>query len=280
MATSSKVRSPNYPSLSLREAVHRVDGIYKREYTNYVPREVAATRLGYGTLNGASASAISALVKYGLLEQGKGREQVRVTQRALEIILTKPGNPDRIAAIQEAALEPPLFTDLHEQFGERPPSDENLRLQLIRRGFNPRSVGDVIRAYRDTMAFVDEEGASLSTPDEDVDEAEDEAPMETPRTSAEPAYPKAQLRFPVAERFPVADDPDTKTLAFPIGNDLQVFTAFKGQVTDESLDAYIQILRLTLGMPERKGQNGEPHLAVRTMQPMLESGHGDGQEEA
>jgi len=272
MVTSGKVRSPNYPSLSLREAVAKVEAMYKKEYTNFTPREVAATRLGYGSLNGASASAISALLKYGLLEHGKGREQVRVTQRAVDIILTTLGHPERVAAIQAAAFAPALFAELRNQFGEKLPSDESLRLQLIKRGFNPRYVGEVIHAYRDTIAFVDEEGANPSAPVGDVDDREDEAPMETVRMQ-EPVSRSQSMSL-----APIDEAPGVKTLRFPIGDDLDIQTTFKGNITPEAFEDYIQILRLTLRMPKITEQRTERPVSARTVRPMLEPSYDDAED--
>lgn len=259
MSTSTKTRSPSYPAMGLREAVSRLSGMYKKVSNRFVRREDAATALGYGGLHGASTGAISALVKYGLLEYNKGRELVRVTQRALEIVLTKPGNPDRIAAIREAAFTPLLFADLNEEFGDRPASDDRLQLYLIRKQFNPGAIPDVIRAYRDTMTFLVEEGANLSTDDEEVDEPESEAPtMEALRT-LQPAQPQ------VPPPMPMEDMPGIKSLRFPIGDNLIVETTFKGAVTAEELEAYFEILRLTLRMPKQR----EEPIAATVIPPML-----------
>jgi hypothetical protein len=274
-AQTKSQRSPNYPSMSLPEAIAKVTAIYRKEHTYWMDRATAVNHMGYGSVNGASATALSTLIKYGLLEYSKGKEEVRVTDRAFDIAELKPGDPARATAIRQAAFTPPLFAELYNQFRDRLPSDENLRVQLLRRGFIPRAVGDVIRAYRDTMAFVDDEGASPSTDHEDVGEEEEEAPMEM-RTLADAAYPKTRLPLTTAA---LVDDPDTKTLHFPIGNDLQVHTMFKGQVTPQSLNAYIQILRLTLGMPEDAAlERLTAH--TQTASHLIESEHDDGQEEA
>jgi len=72
--------------------------------------------MGYNSLNGASAGAISALHKYGLL--GRAGDKIRVSERALRIL--HPHSAEEGAtAIQEAANEPPLFAELNERFPGR-----------------------------------------------------------------------------------------------------------------------------------------------------------------
>src|SRR5690349_11409908 len=59
-----KTRSPNYPSISLEEAVHRLKTIYEKQQRYTATREVLAQLMGYKGLNGASATVVSALSKY------------------------------------------------------------------------------------------------------------------------------------------------------------------------------------------------------------------------
>lgn len=147
----ARVRSPNYPQFSLAEAIKRVGAVFEKEHQHPMPREVLAKDLGYGGINGASLGAISAILKYGLISQ-EG-ESYRVTDRALAIL--HPHNEaEKAEAIKSAALEPALFSDLLEHFKGGPPSDENLRAFLVRRGFAQSALAGVIQAFRETMAMV------------------------------------------------------------------------------------------------------------------------------
>lgn len=245
-ATAPRVsRSPSYPSMSLREAVAKVTTVYRKETTHQVPREVVAKHIGYSSINGASASAISTLIKYGLLAYTKGRDYLKVTQSAVEIVELRPGDSGRAAAIREAAFTPALFTELHDQFQDRLPTDETLRVHLIRRGFNTRSAIEAIRAYRDTMAFVEEEGASLSASPEDADLEEDEAPMETMRTPVSapvrpPMYPTSSGMSQVT----VYDEGD-EVLDFRLAKESKAKVVFTGEVTQEAIDKLIALLNLS-----------------------------------
>lgn len=146
-----RTRSPNYPAISLPDAIEKVTTLYQNQHTHGAPREVAVKSMGYNSLNGASATAISALHKYGLLD--REGDEVKVSQRALRIL--HPHTPEeRVEAVLEAASLPPLFVDLAERFPGRLPNEEVLRNYLLRTGFAPRAVSSVILSYRETSDFV------------------------------------------------------------------------------------------------------------------------------
>ena len=111
-----RIRSPNYPAISLPDAVTKVTTLYRAIHTHAAPRAVVAKGMGYNTLNGASATAISALHKYGLLE--RIGDEIKVSERALSIL--HPHTPQEKAdAIRAAAGEPALFAELNERFPGR-----------------------------------------------------------------------------------------------------------------------------------------------------------------
>lgn len=150
-----RIRSPNYPAISLPDAVGKVTTLYRAIHTHAAPREVIAKGMGYNTLNGASATAISALHKYGLLE--RLGDEIKVSERALSIL--HPHAPqEKAEAIRAAAGEPVLFAELAERFPGAMPNEDLLRNYLLRQGFAPAAVGHVIAAYRDTSDMVAAEG--------------------------------------------------------------------------------------------------------------------------
>jgi hypothetical protein len=194
MALDKRTRSPNYPALSLPDALERVQMIYRNQHTHAAPREVVVKSMGYTGINGASATAISALHKYGLLE--RVGEEVKISDRAMRY-LHPNDDQERPAAIREAALEPSLFRELMEKFPGRLPNEEVLRNYLIRNGFGPGAIAGVILAYRDTMELVDREGGAY-----------DSAP--TPAPQEAPLHPQPSFPSPVATSSPplvVAQNP-------------------------------------------------------------------------
>lgn len=146
--------------MSLAEAIQRAALVYKNQHTHGAPREVVAKSMGYNSLNGASATSISALIKYGLLE-GRG-DEIKISDRAMCIL--HPQSPEEKAeAIRQAAREPELFRDLAERFPGRMPAEDVLRNYLIRNGFAPAAVSSVILAYRETCEFAEREAGAYDS---------------------------------------------------------------------------------------------------------------------
>jgi hypothetical protein len=149
----ARIRSPNYPAISLAEAIKRIAQVHIRERQHPAAREVIMKGMGYSGVNGASLSALSAAIKYGLLEQkGKGQDY-RVSDRAVAIL--HPHNPaEKAEALRAAARAPTLFGELLDHFKGGLPSDDNLRAYLVRRGFSQSSLTNVIQSFRDTIELV------------------------------------------------------------------------------------------------------------------------------
>lgn len=152
----AKARSPSYPSISLREAVEKIQRVYAKDYQNAISRELVAQHMGYQGINGKSLGILAAIGKYGLLE-GRGNES-RVSDLAVLIIAHPPGSPDRRLALMAAADRPELFAELDAKFGGGKGSDQAIRAYLLTQKFIPAGADLAIRAYRDTKRFLEEEG--------------------------------------------------------------------------------------------------------------------------
>ncbi|MGO9741322.1 MAG: hypothetical protein ACLPN5_07380 [Roseiarcus sp.] len=151
----TKTRSPEYPAISLGEAIDKVKVIYEKDYQNKLSKEVIAEHLGYKSLSGASLPILSALNKYGLLE-GRGNE-THVSDLALHIVAHEPGSSERMTAIQTAATNPELFLDLARHFQNGKASDSAIRAYLLMRKFIPSAADTAIRTYRETNQLVEAE---------------------------------------------------------------------------------------------------------------------------
>lgn len=82
-------RSPNYPQLSLEDALQRVKKVHEAEQNHKADREVIAKVLGYSSLNGTSLTMIGALNRYGLLEADGGGLKVSSDARARHTPVTR-----------------------------------------------------------------------------------------------------------------------------------------------------------------------------------------------
>lgn len=241
------VRSPNYPVIDLEEAVQRIKMVYDKEHTHPTTRENLAKDMGYGSLNGSSASVISALSKYGLLE-AVGDEQYKISSEALDIVLHHRGEPERVQAIQKVGFLPTLFSELRTAYGDnldRLPSDHTIQAHLIKRGFNPKTVGSAIRAYRDTMAFVNEETKGLSTTEGDRKEESVHTSLGNQGTSrSEGAQGQRDSNTGSRWGMDLEGDPG-KVLAFPIAFDTDARVVFRGRITKEAIDTLIAYLEVS-----------------------------------
>ena len=198
-----RTRSPNYPSLSLPDALEKVRLIYQSQHTHGAPREVVVKSMGYAGINGASATAISALSKYGLLE-GRG-DDIRVSDRAMRF-LNPLNDQERSDAIREAAREPSLFQELTEKFPGPLPNEEVLRNYLVRNGFSPTAASGVILTYRETLAFAERETRDFSPTNSDMTDVAAShqtpatPPLHTPLAGSMVAQPRGQEPPVVGER--------------------------------------------------------------------------------
>jgi hypothetical protein len=173
-----KTRSPNYPRMSLRDAIEQVARVYEEEGRQPALDEDIAEDLGYNTLNGTSRGLLSALKKYGLLQRDGDR--FKVSDDAVAIIELPTADIEYAAAVRRVAFRPTLFVELYEKYGDDLPDDKNLRHLLITKGFNPKTTNEVIRVYRDTLEFVSEETADYAEV-EDEDRPEMKPPVQPVR---------------------------------------------------------------------------------------------------
>jgi hypothetical protein len=189
----TRSRSPNYPQISLKDAVTRVAGVYKRDYQAAITRNLAAERVGYSGLNGKSLAVLAALFKYGLME-GRG-DEVRVSDLALRIIAHPPGSAERREALQEAATRPELFQVLDQRFPGGRASDAAIRAFLLTQGFIPPAAENALRAWRETRQMLSAETALepapsvIAAPSATVTAA----PATVPAPEAAPAEPEPAI---------------------------------------------------------------------------------------
>ncbi len=151
----ARTRSPNYPAIGLPEAIERLQKLFEKAHRQTITREQAAEAMGYDGLHGGSLGALSALLKFGLLQ--KSENGVRVSDRGITIIAPED-DKERDLAIANAAFDPLLFQELRERFLGEMPSDGKLRSFLIRKNFSSSALDRVVRSYRETMELVTDEG--------------------------------------------------------------------------------------------------------------------------
>jgi len=166
----TRSRSPQYPSLSLPQAIEMVEKLHKANRTSIISRETAAKDMGYAGLTGRSLTVIAALAQFGLIERA-GKGDIKVTRRAVDILHSIDA-ADKAEAILDAAFAPNLFQQLHDRFPEGVPSHNALRSYLIKQEFSDVAIGPAITAFLETNAFAENAKESGSTGGGHVMEAE------------------------------------------------------------------------------------------------------------
>jgi hypothetical protein len=243
------MRSPNYPQLSLPDAIERIRSVYKAQHTAKADQHKVAEILGYGSLNGRSLGVLSAIKKYGLL-QGPG-EALSVSQGAVIIIERQPGHPYRVKELRKAALLPPLFEEIHNRFGGQVPADEDLRIFLASKGFSRTATNEITRTYRDTIELVTSEGGEYTDGEaSDTTHGQELVPMQSGqnRPTSEPSRQTTPHSYRV-ERMPVAplvvESESDQELRFKISSDSDARIIFRGEVTLEAIEKLIKLLELS-----------------------------------
>jgi hypothetical protein len=175
----AKVRSPNYPSMSLGPALEAVRAAYGKENRNKMSRAVLAKHMGYTSLNGRALGKIGAVRAYGLVE-GSG-DELRITDDAVKALMAPASSNERTEALGRLASRPQLFQELTKGFPTMPSLD-NLQYALVKRGFTQDAAEKAAKSYLATMNLAGGIQDEYNPPDEEIgdDPAEDDIPPPPP----------------------------------------------------------------------------------------------------
>lgn len=156
-------RSVAYPSFSLNEAIEYSDQLRKALGKGPYSRDEAAIALGYKGVSGISATKISTMVHFGLLNRnGNTYSQSELAERINHPL----SDEDRNNAVNEAIQIPKLYKDLLAQFsGQALPTQ--LGNILIRKGISAKISDSVAENFRNSLEFSGslKNGVVLAVPD-------------------------------------------------------------------------------------------------------------------
>jgi hypothetical protein len=240
------MRSPNYPAIGLTDAIRLARVLWQREQRASVAPEVAVVHFGYQGLNGPSRSKLSALRKYGLLEDGKNG--VLLTERALTILHSGEDSPAYRSAVANAASTPELFAELLENMPNA--SEQNIGSYLkVKRGFSDAGAKIAIAAFRDTLAFRDASRGSGYTDAKSEAEAGDGLAAMT--VAGDPGQRPPQS----------PQSPSGRTVVWlktePLGDDkvgeIRVVGGAGSTATPDDLEWLIEAMQLTLKRLKARG---------------------------
>lgn len=189
-------RSPNFPSISLGEALDLIKLVYQREGRSKMPRLSAIRPLGYTSINGRSLSILGALRAYGLLE-GRG-DDVRVSDDAITILNAPADSIDRREALVRSFESPAAFALLRSK-GDASP--DTLRWHLIKANFRDESADKLIRVYLESKDCLNAEVGRYDSRETPEDRQEEVAIASEP--TAPSIAPARQIRPDVRVPEPV-----------------------------------------------------------------------------
>lgn len=142
----------SFCTFPVSEAVSKIEKLYR---SSPVDRLNGVKLLGYSSSSGPANKALAALASFGLVERA-GKGMMRVTARARTILHPHDG-AEKGNALMDAAMQPRLFQDIRERFPDVPiPPEDGVRTYLEREGFNSSAVGPAVRAFLDTMRFIEQ----------------------------------------------------------------------------------------------------------------------------
>jgi hypothetical protein len=213
-------RSPNYPSISLREAVDKIKVLYKEDRGAATAPEIMAKHWATTVKSSSFLQTVGTLKKYGLIFEIEGLpRKMKLTKTALEIVMLPESDPRYIAAIKQAALKPKLFSDLWTQYGPDLPSEDTLAHELVSaHHFLVDAATDAIKQYKRNIEF-----AKLSESDKikEVEEKEGEGGIFSP--------PELGLGFKKMQS-PLIENPPSGTKPTPQGVKQDAFISETGEI--------------------------------------------------
>lgn len=163
---ASNGRGISYPFIDLEQAIGQARRFYAEERKSSVPVASAFKHFGYSESSSGGRQTISALLQFGLLED-EGRKEsrnVKLTNRALTILLAASDSAERADALRESARMPKIYAELLAKYGEELPSDSTLNYYLRKdKDFNPKTVDAFIKDFRKSLAFA---GGAMKTPND------------------------------------------------------------------------------------------------------------------
>lgn len=151
---NKRLRSPGYPLIDLKEAVHKAKILWDKDKSNSIPKEVACEHLGYQTKEGYAGRIIAALKQFGLISDKHG--DIILTQDAMDLAIYEPGNQDYSDIVKRLALNPGIYDKIYNEGNANTASDSALKIKLIKDyGFHPDKVNNFLNNFRSTIAFAD-----------------------------------------------------------------------------------------------------------------------------
>ncbi|MEW6442583.1 MAG: hypothetical protein AB1640_16725 [bacterium] len=259
----SKLRSPNFPNMPLDSAINKARRLYEKFFRNPVPYPVAMDFLGMSPTSSSSMQTVATLSSYGLiLVEGSGMDRRLKVSDLLFTILKSPNVGSKKDAIKAAALKPPIFRKIKEEYSNQSPDDKVLAYDLEAKfSFNPKTIKHFLTIYRKTMLFANVYDGDIiqDEADEipDVIMQENGSPGEGKMTNIDNYdLPNGARRRPAIQQ--VATEREIASYPAGPGLRIRITASGEGPVTRKAIAKLIRHLELDKeDFPEHEGSSSK-----------------------
>jgi hypothetical protein len=230
-------RSPAWPFIPLAKAIERVREFYRVHRDRAASSSAANVAWSMGAKSGAGFQTLATLKQYGLMREAATSGSAQLTDLALRIVQdSREVSPERDTALREAAINPPAFSDLWQQWEAEIPDDASVEYYLIREKSYSEDVAKRLLAnYKESLRL-----AKLLKSDSIADNGEvhEEANRDIPKARKPPiaALPPSQgVKLMESERV---------VFTHEVEPEHGVRIVASGAVDEELIDAVAMFLEL------------------------------------
>lgn len=148
-------RGPSYPYVDLEGAIALSRKVYDYAKRGPAPVESVITEaFKFSPTSSSGDKATAALKSFGLIEDSAGTngKGIKLTGRAIRILLDEPDSAERAEEIKKAAISPKWYEYCWSKWGKEIPPAMRSNL-LIEHGFVENTIDTFLSNYRKSIAF-------------------------------------------------------------------------------------------------------------------------------
>lgn len=170
-----RIRSPEFPYISLKEAITRLEQMQKQYQRHPARIKNLAPVWNFSEGSSSLLRNVAALLSYGVVEESaSGSERkIAISELGMRVIADKrPGVAE--AALAKAFENCAILGEYHRKWGkQRPPDHECLSELTLDNGFSEAAAKKFISVYDDSVVYVEEKPSDSAAGEEDENGADD-----------------------------------------------------------------------------------------------------------
>lgn len=161
-------KKPQAPSMSLSEAIEKVQIIYSRDGRHTIPTGSAADALGYkNARSGSAITALASIKMFGLLHVPQSGHLA--VDQSFEEYEFSPHESKKLKILLEWVKTPKIYAELFQRFEGSMPSDAALKYELVKLGFTGKGLQKFIKTFKESVQFSKYYEQEISNENEEYD---------------------------------------------------------------------------------------------------------------